>query len=139
MAAEARRRGAAHVRQLTILGDGAVRIWNLASEHSPEATQIADLYHAREHLHTSEHPGAAVSRPRRPPDRIKAEERDKALGYFETNPPGCATGTSTPTACSPAPVPSRPAAKAVIGQRLKLSGMHWSVPGATGILTLRCQ
>ena len=29
--------------------------------------------------------------------------------------------------------------KAVIGQRLKLSGMRWSVPGATGILTLRCQ
>ena len=29
--------------------------------------------------------------------------------------------------------------RAVIGQRLKLSGMHWSVPGATGILTLRCQ
>ena len=29
--------------------------------------------------------------------------------------------------------------KAVIGQRLKLSGMHWSQPGATGILTLRCQ
>ena len=51
MAAEARRRGAAHVRQPTILGDGAVRIWNLASEHSPEASQIADLYHAREHLH----------------------------------------------------------------------------------------
>ncbi len=29
--------------------------------------------------------------------------------------------------------------KAVIGQRLKLSGMRWSVPGATGIATLRCQ
>ena len=29
--------------------------------------------------------------------------------------------------------------KAVIGQRLKLSGMHWSCDGATGILTLRCQ
>ena len=29
--------------------------------------------------------------------------------------------------------------KAVIGQRLKLSGMHWSVSGADGILTLRCQ
>ena len=27
--------------------------------------------------------------------------------------------------------------KAVIGQRLKLSGMRWSHPGATGILTLR--
>jgi len=29
--------------------------------------------------------------------------------------------------------------KAVIGQRLKLSGMRWSEPGATGIMTLRCQ
>jgi hypothetical protein len=29
--------------------------------------------------------------------------------------------------------------KAVIGQRLKLSGMRWTQPGATGILTLRCQ
>ena len=29
--------------------------------------------------------------------------------------------------------------KAIIGQRLKLSGMHWSVPGATAIATLRCQ
>jgi hypothetical protein len=29
--------------------------------------------------------------------------------------------------------------KAVIGQRLKLSGMRWSVRGATGIATLRCQ
>jgi hypothetical protein len=29
--------------------------------------------------------------------------------------------------------------KSVIGQRLKQSGMHWSQPGATGILTLRCQ
>ena len=51
MAAEARRRGAEHVRQLTVLGDGAVWIWNLASQHFPEATQIVDLFHAREHLH----------------------------------------------------------------------------------------
>ncbi|MDN5917205.1 MAG: hypothetical protein L0I76_19230 [Pseudonocardia sp.] len=29
--------------------------------------------------------------------------------------------------------------KAVIGQRLKLSGMRWNIPGATGILTLRTQ
>jgi hypothetical protein len=29
--------------------------------------------------------------------------------------------------------------KAVIGQRLKLSGMRWSEPGATGIMTLRCE
>ena len=29
--------------------------------------------------------------------------------------------------------------KAVVGQRLKLSGMRWSVRGAAGIVTLRCQ
>jgi hypothetical protein len=29
--------------------------------------------------------------------------------------------------------------KAIIGQRLILSGMHWTTGGATGILTLRCQ
>ncbi|MHB8449205.1 MAG: hypothetical protein ACYDAQ_01855 [Mycobacteriales bacterium] len=26
----------------------------------------------------------------------------------------------------------------MIGQRLKLSGMRWGMPGATGIATLRC-
>ena len=40
-----------HVRQLTILGDGAAWIWNIATAKFPEATQIVDLYHAREHLH----------------------------------------------------------------------------------------
>jgi hypothetical protein len=29
--------------------------------------------------------------------------------------------------------------KAVIGQRLKLSGMRWTVRGADAITTLRCQ
>jgi hypothetical protein len=35
MAAEARRRGAAHVRQLVILGDDAIWIWNQAAAHFP--------------------------------------------------------------------------------------------------------
>ena len=107
MAAEARRRGAAHVRQLTILGDGAVRIWNLASEHS----------------------------------RIKAEERDKALGCFKNQcPPGCAIGTSAPTACSPAPVPWR--GRLQSGHRAAPETVRHALVSAgreTGILTLRCQ
>ncbi len=165
MAAEARRRGAGHVRQLTILGDGAHWIWNLAGQHFPEATQIADLYHAREHLHDlarllafmlgDHHDGwlagrsdelddgdipALLSAARAfPLTGIKAGELDTALGYFETNAPrmrykhfrscGLFAGSGAVEA----------GCKAVIGQRLKLSGMHWSQPGATGILTLRCQ
>ena len=165
MAAEARRRGAGHVRQLTILGDGAVWIWNLASQHFPEATQIVDLFHAREHLHDlarllafmlgDRHDGwlaarldeldagdipALLSAAREfPLTGLKAGALDTALGYFETNAPrmrykhfrshGLFVGSGAVEA----------GCKAVIGQRLKLSGMHWSQPGATGILTLRCQ
>jgi hypothetical protein len=165
MAAEARRRGAGHVRQVTIPGDGAHWIWNLASQHFPEATQIVDLYHAREHLHDlarllafmlgDNHDGwlaarldelddgdvpALLSAARQfPLTGTKAGALDTALGYFETNAPrmrykhfrscGLFVGSGAVEA----------GCKAVIGQRLKLSGMHWSMAGATGILTLRCQ
>jgi hypothetical protein len=53
--AEGIRRGADHVRQLTILGGGAAWIWNIASTKFPEATQIVDLFHAREQLHDLAH------------------------------------------------------------------------------------
>jgi len=33
-----------------VIGDGAIWIWNIADEHFPTATQIVDLYHARQHL-----------------------------------------------------------------------------------------
>ena len=46
--AEGIARGADHVRQLTILGDGAAWIWNTVAARFPGATQIVDLYHARE-------------------------------------------------------------------------------------------
>jgi hypothetical protein len=44
--AEGIRRGAGHVRQLTVIGDGAAWIWNLAAATFPEATHIVDLFHA---------------------------------------------------------------------------------------------
>jgi hypothetical protein len=48
--AEAWRRGWARADQKVVLGDGAEWIWNQADLHFPEAAQIVDLYHAREHL-----------------------------------------------------------------------------------------
>jgi hypothetical protein len=45
--AEGIRRGAHHVRQHTILGDGAAWIWNIATAKFPEATQIVDLCRTR--------------------------------------------------------------------------------------------
>ncbi len=69
----------------------------------------------------------------------KAEALDTPLGYFETNAHrmrykhfrslGMFVGSGAVEA----------GCKAVIGQRLKLSGMRWSQAGAAGILALRCQ
>ena len=165
MAAEARRRGAEHVRQLTILGDGAVWIWNLAGQHFPAATQIAGLYHAREHAHDLAALATRLLRDSQPDwltQRLEeldagnipallaagrglkfagslARERDKQLGYFEVNAHrmryahfrslGLFAGSGVVEA----------GGKAVIGQRLKLSGMRWTIPGAASIATLRCQ
>jgi hypothetical protein len=117
MEAEARRRGAAHIRQLVVLGDGAVWIWNLAARHFPALlTAGRDLKLI-----------GSLGR-----------QRDTALGYFETNAHrmhyarfrtlGMFVGSGTVEA-----------ACRTIGQRLKLSGMRWDIPGATGIATPRCQ
>jgi hypothetical protein len=165
MHAEALRRGTEHIRQTVILGDGAAWIWNLANELLPAATQIVDLYHAREHVHDLATLAARLLRGHRDDwlaARLKeldkgniaallaagrnlhftgclAGERDRQLGYFETNAHrmryahfrnlGMFVGSGVVEA----------GCKSVIGQRLKLSGMRWNIPGATGILTLRCQ
>jgi hypothetical protein len=163
--AEGIRRGADHVRQLTILGDGAAWIWNIASSKFPEATQIVDLFHAREHLHDlarqlefmllghkeewlaarledldyGDIDGICRAARAFPLNGVKKDELDTALGYFENNAPrmryrwfrqcGLFVGSGlVESGC-----------KAVIGQRLKLSGMRWTTGGADAIATLRCQ
>ena len=164
LAAEARRRGTEHIRQSVVLGDGAVWIWNMANQILPAATQIVDLYHARQHVHDLADAVAFILidaeqwRTQRLADLedgdiealldaanalplvgVKATERDKALHYFTTNAHrmnyahyralGMFVGSGVVEA----------ACKTVIGARLKLSGMHWSEPGASAILTLRAQ
>ncbi|MEP7024272.1 MAG: hypothetical protein ABJB47_10830 [Actinomycetota bacterium] len=73
-----------------------------------------------------------------PLEGVKKDELDKALHYFEANAPrmryrwfrsrGLFVGSGVVEA----------GRKAVIGQRLKQSGMHWTVPGADAIIALRC-
>lgn len=161
--AHARHRGSEHIRQVVILGDGARWIWNLANTRFPAATQIVDLFHAREHLHEladllsfiTVDPDTwrterlaeldagdidAIVHAARVYDLSgpKADQLDKTLAYFETNAHrmryahyralGLFVGSGVVEA----------GCKTVIGQRLKLSGMHWSTRGATSITTLRC-
>ena len=124
-----------------------------------------DLYHAREHLHDlaahlspvlgDAHPDWLAARladldagdietlvteterlhPHLSEDSIN--DTTKALGYFKTNAHrmryayfrahGLFVGSGVVEA----------GCKSLVGQRLKLSGMRWNIPGATGILTLR--
>jgi hypothetical protein len=163
--AEGIRRGADHVRQLTILGDGSAWIWNIAASTFPEATQIVDLFHAREHLHSlarslefmlldrkdgwlaarmedldyGDIDGIEAAVRGYPLEGTKKDEVETELGYFLNNAPpmrykwfrsrGLFVGSGVvESGCT-----------AVIGQRLKLSGMRWTVTGADAITTLRCQ
>lgn len=162
--AEAIRRGSEHIRQTVVLGDGARWIWNLATARLPEATQIVDLFHAREHLHELvEHlefmltdrdawtadrlaeldagdiDAIVAAADQFPLVGVHAEQREKDLAYFTTNAHrmqyahfralGMFVGSGVVEA----------GCKAVIGQRLKLSGMRWAGHGATALTTLRCQ
>jgi hypothetical protein len=163
--AEGIRRGAGHVRQMTILGDGAPWIWKIAGSKFPGATQIVDLYHAREHLHDlarllefmlgdrkddwlaarmsdldyGDIDGICTAARAYPLAGVKKDELDTALGYFETNAPrmryhwfrqcGLFVGSGVVEA----------GCKSVIGQRLKSSGMRWTVAGAGAITALRCR
>jgi hypothetical protein len=163
--AEGIRRGAGHVRQFTVLGDGAPWIWNIAAAQFPEATQVVDLFHAREHLHDLARKiefmlldrkdewlaarledldhghidGITAATRQYPFEGVKKDEVDTALGYFEANAPrmrchwfrqcGLFVGSGVVEA----------SCKTVVGQRLKQSGMHWTVTGADSIIALRCR
>jgi hypothetical protein len=163
--AEGIRRGADHVRQLTIIGDGAAWIWGIAAAKFPGATQIVDLYHAREHLHAltrslefmlldrkdqwlaarmedldyGDIDGIEAAVREYPLQGVKKDEVEKELGYFLNNAPrmryhwfrsrGLFVGSGVVEA----------GCKAVIGQRLKLAGMHWTTAGADAIIALRCR
>ena len=124
-----------------------------------------DLFHAREHLHSltrsmefmlldrkdqwlaarmedldyGDIDGIEAAVRGYPLEGTKKDEVETELGYFLNNAPrmrykwfrsrGLFVGSGVvESGC-----------KAVIGQRLKMSGMRWTITGADAIATLRCQ
>ena len=165
MKAEGIRRGSDHVRQLTVLGDGAAWIWGIATSQFPEATQVVDLFHAREHLHDLArmlefmlldhkdewlaarledldygHIDGIVAATRQYPlAGTKKDEIDTALGYFENNAPRMRYHWFRQCGLFVGSGVVESSCKTVIGSRLKQSGMHWTLPGADAIIALRCR
>ena len=163
--AEGIRRGAGHVRQLTIIGDGAAWIWGIATDKFPEATQVVDLYHAREHLYSLTRSLEFMLLNRRdewlaarledldygdidaieaavrtyPLEGVKKDEAEKELGYFLNNAPRMRYHWFRSRGLFVGSGVVEASCKSVIGQRLKQAGMHWTVRGADAIIALRCQ
>ena len=163
--AEGIRRGADHVRQLTIIGDGASWIWNLAAAAFPEATHIVDLYHAREHLHSltrslefmlldrkdewlaarledldhGDIDGIETAVRNYPLEGIKKDEAERELGYFLNNAPRMRYRWFRSRGLFVGSGVVEAGCKSVIGQRLKQAGMHWTTAGADAIIALRCR
>jgi len=157
---EAARRGFSAASRQVVLGDGSVWIWNTATELFPQATQILDRFHAKEHLSTV---GKAIyedSVEGKSWIQARYDELDqghlqslvRALrGHMGQYPEAreCIRyiwnnrrrmrylkfhqqGFCTSTGVVEA------GCKVVIGTRLKRAGMHWTVAGANAIIALRC-
>ena len=158
---EATRRGFQHARRRVILGDGARWIWNLATEYFPDAIQIVDRFHAKQHLcdvaksiYGVESDLATQWAKERYEEldrgdidaivtalRAHASENENArrcIAYLEENQERMqyaefhAAGLCTSTGVVEA------GCNLAIGARCKRPGMHWSVVGANAIIALRC-
>ncbi len=162
--AEYLRRGGDHHRQVVALGDGAAWIWTMAEKLYPHASHIVDIYHAREHLtDLASHLAFITPDPQQwlasrseeldagniqaiidaarcyPLTGVKAQELDKKLGYFGRNAHrmryqhfrelGMFTGSGA----------IEGGIKAIVVQRAKQAGMHWTTNGAADIIALRTQ
>lgn len=159
--AEAVRRGLDHAQSVIVLTDGARYNRTIVQTHFPEAVHIVDLFHAYEHLATIAQilrgPDAKAPQPWR--ELLKAGEIVrlvrtagkqlpasahsrklllKELGYFEGNAQQMRYAEFRQKNYFVGSGVIEAGCRTVIGQRLKFSGMRWSVRGANAIIALRC-
>ena len=158
---EATRRGFDRAPRQAVLGDGAKWIWNLADEHFPDAVQIVDRFHAKQHLSdvakSIYDAGTDLAKQwaRKRHDELDAgdikailralrrhspkdDEARKCVEYIDRNrhrmryPQFQAQQLCTSTGVVEA------GCKLAIGTRCKRAGMHWTAVGADAIIALRC-
>ena len=163
---EAWKRGWSRAQKQVVMGDGAEWIWNLVAEHFPEAMQIVDLYHARQHLwelarrlypnDEGKQRGWMKLHQKRLLDRGKierlvgvlraipsrnpevAEKLRTEAHYFERNAERMRYPKFRRQHLLVGSGVIEAGCKTVVASRLKRSGMFWTVRGANAILALRC-
>ena len=163
---EALQRGWSRAKKRVIIGDGAEWIWNLVGEHFPGAIEIVDLYHARQHLWSVArllYPQEEVQqkawmkihqkrlldkgkieklvgmlRSIDPANPLTAEKIRAEADYFQRNATRMRYPRFRRQHLFVGSGVIEAGCKAIIGSRLKQSGMFWTVRGANAILALRC-
>jgi len=163
----AERCGLCCAQQVVVLGDGAPWIWNLAEEHFPDAVQIVDLWHAKEHVWkvaravfgpTSPHATAwakqgcellcegkiaelaqliEVLPPIAPEPGASRSVPEIEADYFRTNAQRMRYPTFRAQGMHLGSGIAEAACKTVVSTRAKRSGMRWTPAGLDVILALR--
>lgn len=163
--AEALRRGLDQARKVVLLADGALWVWNIAELRFPQAIQIIDIYHAREHV--SELCGMLFAgdakqlqkyrlrwwsdldeghvekilyqaRKRLPLQGQLRKSAEQQIGYFEDNKQRMRYAEFRKQGLFVGSGVVEAGCKHLIAARLKQSGMEWSLRGANAIIALRC-
>jgi len=162
---EAWKRGWSRAKKKVVMGDGAEWIWNLADQYFPGATQIVDLYHARQHLwelarklypndHSGQNRWMMVHQDLLDNCKIKklvtslqsiqtpsvelAEKLRTEAEYFRRNARRMRYPKFRRQHLFVGTGVIEAGCKTLIGSRCKQSGMFWTVRGANAILALRC-
>jgi hypothetical protein len=161
MYAEALRRGLAQAKEVIALTDGALYNRTIVQTHFPDAVHIVDLFHAYEHLTAIAQIlwGQQAKAPKAWRDSLEAGDIGrlvgkagkqlptsaqskksmlKQLGYFEKNAPQMRYAEYRARKFFVGSGVVEAGCRTVIGERLKQSGMRWSVRGANAIIALRC-
>ncbi len=159
--------GLEQAKQVVVLGDGAPWIWNLAAEHFPQAVQIVDLYHAKEHVWEVAHavfgPGTAAGTawathacslleegqsaalvsaisalPPIAPEPGQARSiPERAVDYFTTNAQRMRYPVFRAQGMHVGSGIAEAACKTIVSTRAKRSGMRWTPEGIDALLPLR--
>jgi len=162
---EASLRGLACAGRVSVLGDGARWIWNLARINFPDARQILDFYHASEHLtvlasalfsnnekKVSRHVKkwvqwlendkvfrvVAEAKKALPHHGPRRKTASREIGYFTRNAKRMMYATFRKEGYFIGSGVVEAGCKAVVGKRTKQSGMFWRIYGAQNILNIRC-
>lgn len=159
--------GFSRSQQVVVLGDGAPWLWRLVEEHFPDAVQIVDIWHAKQHVWDvaqavfgrSSPEGVAWAKQAcdwlvhgqietlikalpalpavAPPPGQSKSVPEQAIGYFTTNATRMRYPTFRTQGMQIGSGIAEATCKTIVSTRAKRAGMRWTPQGLDALLPLR--